>query len=129
MPVARGRCCGALGRATGTMKLRSKDKVVEWEGGRLEFQVPVLEAVRLGDRILVIHDYMAYPQQKPARNLVAYSTGGERLWVAENITRTSATDAYVGFLSEDPLWVGNFEGFRCRIDLDTGKLLESEFTK
>src|SRR5437016_5002668 len=105
------------------MKLRAKGNRVEWEGGHLDLQVSVLDAVRLADRILVIHDYMAYPQQGPAPNLVAYNQRGERLWVAENLTRASATDAYVGFLSEDPLWVGNFEGFRCRIDPETGKLL------
>jgi len=111
------------------MKLRAKGNLVEWDGGHLDLQVPVLDAVRLGDRILVVHDYTAYPQHGPAPNLVAYSTRGDRLWVAENLTSRSATDAYVGFLSEEPLWVGNFEGFRCRIDPDTGKLLESEFTK
>jgi hypothetical protein len=111
------------------MKLRARGNLVEWEGGHLDLQAPVIEAVRLGDRILVVHDYMAFSQDRPAANLVAYSPRGERLWVAENLTLSSATDAYVGFLSEEPLWVGNFEGFRCRIDPETGQLLASEFTK
>jgi hypothetical protein len=95
----------------------------------LDLSLRVLDAIRLGDRILVVHDYMAYPPQKPAPNLVAYSPRGEQLWTAENLTDSSATDAYVGFLSEDPLWVGNFDGFRCKIDPQTGRLLEREFTK
>lgn len=111
------------------MKLRVTGKRVEWEGACLDLRLGVLDAIRLGDRILVVHDYMAYPRHRPAPNLVAYTTSGELLWTAESLTESSATDAYVGFLSEDPLWVGNFDGFRCRIDPQTGRLLESEFTK
>ena len=111
------------------MKLWTKAQRVEWEDGHLDLPVPVMQAIRLGDRILVIHDYMAYPKNKPAPNLVAYSKAGERLWVAENLTASSPTDAYTGFVSEEPLWVYNFDSFRCRIDPQTGKLLEREFTK
>lgn len=111
------------------MKLLAKDKRVEWEGGHLDFPLRVLDAIRLDDRILVIHDYMAYPKEKPAPNLVAYTMTGERLWTAENLTASSATDAYTAFISESPLWVWNFECFRCKIDPNTGKLLESVFTK
>jgi hypothetical protein len=111
------------------VKLRFTDKRVEWDGGHLDLPIRIMDAVRLGDSILVIHDYMAYPLQKPAPNLVAYSTSGERLWTAENLTQDSATDAYVNFCSEAPLWVGNFMSFNCRIDPQTGRLLERVFTK
>ena len=111
------------------MKLRVNKKRVEWYGGGLKLSIRVQDAVRLGERVLVIHDYMAYPSEKPAPNLVAYSLSGERLWTAENLGGSVQTDAYVGFLSEEPLWVYNFAGYRCRIDPETGKLLESEFTK
>jgi len=72
---------------------------------------------------------MAAPLNQRTANLVAYSTSGERLWTAENPTAGSAADAYVEFLSESPLWVGNFNGFDCRIDPETGGLLEKAFTK
>ena len=111
------------------MKLRFTDKGVELDDGHVDLPVTVKEAVRVGDRVLVIHDYMAYPLQQPAPNLVAYTTGGERIWTAQNLTQSSPTDAYTNFISEDPLWVGNFEGFNCRIDPQTGRLLESVFTK
>ena len=88
-----------------------------------------MDAVRIGEHILVIHDYMAYPLEQPAPNLVAYTTNGKRLWTAENLTRDSATDAYTNISSEDPLWVGNFMGYSCKIDPQTGKLLERVFTK
>src|SRR5436305_1613888 len=111
------------------MKLRATDKRVQWDGGHLDLSLRVLDAIRLGDRILVIHDYMAYPHGKPAPNLVAYSPSGERLWTADNLGGSGETDCYVSFMSEEPLVVWNFACFRCRIDPQTGKLLESEFTK
>jgi len=111
------------------MKLRVAGKRVEWDGGDLDLHLGVLEAIRLGERILVIHDFMAYPRHRPAPNLVAYTVSGDQLWTAENPTESSATDAYVGFLSEDPLWVSNFQGLACKIDAETGRLLASKFTK
>ena len=111
------------------MKLRFVDTRVEWDGGHLDLPTPIKEAIRIGKHILVIHDPTAYPSQQPTPNLVAYTTNGERLWTAENLTQNSATDAYVNFCSEDPLWVGNFMGFNCKIDPQTGKLIEKVFTK
>jgi hypothetical protein len=111
------------------MKLRAEGKRVQWDGGSLELPLAVKHAVRLGNRILVIHDYMLYDKTKPAANLVAYDVHGSPLWTAPTLTLGSPTDAYVEFMSEEPLWVGNFAGFNCRIDPETGRLLETVFTK
>jgi hypothetical protein len=86
------------------VKLRVQGHRVEWNGGALDLPIPATQAIRLGERILVIHDYMAYDRAKPAPNLVAYNLFGERVWTAQNLTQGSATDAYVNFLSEEPLW-------------------------
>lgn len=111
------------------MKLRINNQRVEWDGGGLDLSIRALDAIRLGERVLVIHDYMAYPRGKPSPNLVAYSLTGERLWTAENLGGLDESDAYVNFVSEEPLWVWNFACYRCRIDPGTGKLLERKFTK
>ncbi len=111
------------------MRLRVQGKRVEWDSGQLELPLAVKEAIRLGDRILVIHDYMVYDKARPAPNLVAYDLHGARLWTTPTLTQASPTDAYVEFMSEEPLWVANFEGFNCRIDAETGKILETVFTK
>ena len=66
-----------------------------------------MEAIRLEYRILVIHDYMAYPRGRPAQNLVAYTPEGEIIWRAEN-PGAGGADAYVNFMSESPLRVWNF---------------------
>jgi hypothetical protein len=111
------------------MKLKFAHKRLEWGSGHLELPLPILDAVLVGERIFVIFDYMAYPKDGPAPNLVAYTTSGEKLWTAENLTQGSATDAFVNFLSEDPLWVGNFMCYDCKVDPRTGKLLDRMFTK
>jgi hypothetical protein len=111
------------------MRLRVQGKRVEWDGGQLELPLAVKGAIRLGDRILVIHDYMLYDKAKPAPNLVAYDLRGGTLWTAPTLTQASPTDAYVEFISEEPLWVGNFAGFNCRIDPETGRVHETVFTK
>jgi len=111
------------------IKLQVNNKRVLWEDGHLDLNLPVLEAIRLDERILVIYDYMAYRRGNAARNLVAYNTNGERLWAAEAVGQCAETDAYVDFMSEKPLIVWNYSCCRCTIDPNTGKLLASEFTK
>jgi hypothetical protein len=111
------------------MKLRCAGKRVELEEGHLDLDLPVLDAIFVGDRVLVVHDYMVYPRRAPAPNLVAYSRTGQRIWTAENIGGFGEVDAYTNFISESPLTAHNFAGFRCLLDPETGKLLEKHFTK
>ena len=110
------------------MKLHCVENRVEWEGGSLEFPIRPMEAIRLDDLVLVIHDYMAYPRGQAAANLVAYSPAGNRVWVAEN-PNAGGADAYVNFMSESPLRVWNFACYVCTIDPQTGKLMDAQFTK
>ncbi len=91
-------------------------------------ELNVLEWREVAGRFLVIHDYMQYPKDSPARNLVAYSKDGAEVWAAESIS-TLSTDAYVNFISEAPLIVGNFAGYNVSIDLETGVVLDKRFTK
>jgi predicted small integral membrane protein len=129
LPAHRRRdCVASPPKNPRHVKLRLAQNRVEWDGGHLDLNADALEAIRVDDRILVVHDYMAFPSG-PSRNLAPYSTRGDQLWIAENPTTADATDAYVGFVSEDPLWVGNFNGFVCKIDPRNGKILEKKFTK
>ena len=101
---------------------------LEFDTGRRVMPHPILQSRRIGERILVVFDPMDFPRCRQARNLVAYDLNGNELWTAEHPTNETA-DCYVNFVSDEPLWVGNFAGFTCRIDLETGKLLEAVFTK
>ncbi|HXX34203.1 MAG TPA: hypothetical protein VEM15_06980 [Thermodesulfobacteriota bacterium] len=88
----------------------------------------VLEWQKIGDKYLVIYDYMAFPKDAPARNLFAYTENGDFLWQAEPFSSMN-TDASVNFLSENPLVVGNFAGYDITYDIETGKVLSTKFTK
>jgi|HubBroStandDraft_6_1064221.scaffolds.fasta_scaffold282167_1 hypothetical protein len=89
---------------------------------------PVAHARRIGDRVVVVYDYMSGPKHSAFHNVEAFDDEGQKLWTAEH-PGTGATDAYVEFMSEDPLILWNFACFRCTIDPTTGKLLNAEFTK
>jgi len=61
-------------------------------------------------------------------NLFAVAARGERVWVAE--LPESGTDEYVGIPSRDhPLVASSWSGFRCTLDMATGRILRKVFTK
>lgn len=98
---------------------------VEWDNGSLEFAIPPGAAIKLGEKLVVIHDYRIYPNNGPARNLVAYSLSGRELWVAEHPSR-SEVDAYVDFVSGVPLRAWNYAGYLCTLDPETGRIIACE---
>ena len=89
---------------------------------------PVKQAAVLGERVVLLYDYMAAPQGRQFRNLQAFTFGGEPLWTAEHPT-SEAVDAYVEILSTDPLIIWDFAGYRCTIDPSNGRLVDAEFAK
>jgi len=91
------------------------------------FDKTILQARMIGGRVMIIFDYMAYPNGRPAPNFVAYDQHQKELWIAEN--PGGGADAYVNFISEEPLKVWNFSCFVCTLDPETGKLLQVQFTK
>ena len=100
---------------------------------------PVSDARRISGRIIVIYKYWLGPKQastpwsthdpRPFHNVEAFDDAGRKLWTAENPTRRDNVDAYVEFMSEDPLILWNFACARCTIDPTTGKLLKVEWSK
>ena len=97
--------------------------------GSIRAEYPVLEIREIGELVVVVYDYMAFPRGQPARNLFAYSTtSGQLAWRADDIGM-GATDAYTNILSEQPLVVGNFAGYNCTIDLRSGRVVTKAFTK
>jgi len=97
--------------------------------GSVPAEYPVLESREIGGLVVVVYDYMAFPQGQPARNLFAYSAStGQLVWRAEDIGAGN-TDAYTNILSELPLVVGNFAGYACTVELSSGKVVAKAFTK
>jgi hypothetical protein len=87
----------------------------------------VLEKRELGDTILVVYDYMDYPQKGPIKNLVAYDREGKIKWVADS--PGNPTSAYCAISSVDPLVVNSFCSHACTIDKITGKIIGKQFFK
>ena len=108
---------------------------ISFDGKRLtiadksfELEYPIHDAVISRDRIIVLFEYMARREAGQFNNLIALDMDGNQIWVAEQPTTTSS-DVYVEIGEKDPLIVGNFAGYRCTIDIDSGKILEAKFTK
>jgi hypothetical protein len=110
------------------MKLTIENDSVVCSRGNIKGVHPVLDAREIGERVLVLYDYMAFPRGEPSRNLFAYDLDGNQLWRAEGIG-LGAVDGYTSFLSESPLVLGNFAGYSCTIDVSTGKVIDTVFTK
>lgn len=110
------------------MRLAHSDGYIQGSGVRIRARHPVVAAHLIGDRVVVVYDWMAFEPGTPARNLYCYGLNGEELWRAGDIGM-GATDAYTAVLKEEPLWLGNFAGFDCQIDPTTGKVLDRSFTK
>ena len=71
--------------------------MISGKGYCFEAEHEVLDKKEIGDYILVVYDYMAYPKNGPARNLVAYNRKGEIEWVAES--PGNPTSAYYSITS------------------------------
>ncbi|MBC3210268.1 hypothetical protein HU755_26030 [Pseudomonas sp. SWRI111] len=110
------------------MKVDVRGSRIFGNGISIEAKYPVLQAVLINDRVMVTFDWMAFERDIPARNLFCYDRAGNLLWRAPDIGM-GMVDAYTGVTNEEPLWVGNFAGYSCRIDEASGQVLETRFTK
>ena len=91
----------------------------------MEFKV--FETQRFGDLLLVIYDWMEFPDSKAVRNLYAYDLEGERLWIAQ--ARRSG-DFFTRFVGDCKLLrVATWDCFCCTIDPENGAIIDSVFTK
>jgi len=97
----------------------------------------VRDAFALDERVIVLldpDDYLTDPRypkerrrgQDALRNLRAYSMSGALLWEAEF---PEPADYYYKIVSRSPLIALSFSSYRCRIDPETGRILEAQFLK
>jgi hypothetical protein len=112
----------------GHLRLRINDNWIEGDGVLFRGSYPVLEASLIGDRVVVVYDWMAFDRAGPARNLFCYDRSGRMLWRAADIGQ-GRVDAYTRVITEEPLSVGNFVGASCRINEQTGQVVDTCFTK
>jgi len=97
-------------------------------GEHWDFDKKILDACQINERIIVIFDYMSYPKNPPARNMMAFDLDKNEIWTAENPTNKSV-DAYYKIGSENPLVAYNVASYECTIDVSTGRLIKADFYK
>jgi hypothetical protein len=93
----------------------------------------ILDAEVSDGRIFVVYDYMEFPVDAPARNLVCIDNSGKELWVAGNPTNQN-NDGYTNINRTDEaiencIPVNNFAGYLCQVNKSTGELTNVQFTK
>src|SRR5215469_11047225 len=108
------------------MKLPIQHRVLV-NGEYWDFGRPVLDACQIGDKVIIIFDFMSYPRNSQARNMVAFDLKKNEIWTAEHPTN-QVSDTYIKFVSEKPLTACNFASFECRIDPENGRLVDAQFT-
>ena len=111
------------------MNVHFEKNLLRIDDAEYALDMPIIDAATDGTRVYVVFDYMAFPKNLPAANLVAFDSSGRRLWTVAEQPIDHPTAAYTCITQLDPLTVGNFAGFSCVIDAASGKLIESEFTK
>jgi hypothetical protein len=107
------------------MKLEIQGSSIVGPNVTFKAKYAVLDSRLVNDFVIVIYDYMAFDQRAPAKNLFCYRKDGAEVWRARDIG-AGAADAYTSVVSEEPLWIANFAGYRCHIDMATGEVLEGK---
>lgn len=98
---------------------------------------PVRQAVRIGDKVVVLLDpdaYLSDPEYGPERrrgvdairNLRAYSETGQLAWEAE---MPEACDYYYRLTSSQPLKALTFSSYECTLDPVSGRITARTFLK
>ena len=104
------------------------DGHVVWHGKPLDAPVDEVSPLPGGNAAIVLLDYMAGPPG-PFANLICVNCAGDITWRGELPTKSS-TEAYVEFSLHDfALSANSWSGHRVGLDLETGQIRDSEFTK
>jgi len=95
----------------------------------VELRNPVDDTTRMDGVVVVLLDVPT--DEVDNRNVLGFSTDGERLWEIEPIDSGPSDDAPYNNLTvrDGSVWVFNWAGYECRVDLETGELLEKNCTR
>jgi hypothetical protein len=98
-------------------------------GQWVDFSATIMKCAMLQGVLVVLLE----PPKDVIMNENAYgvTANGGILWQIENIGVTDPVGFYVGILREVPgrVFLANYSGFAAKVDLQTGKILATEFTK
>lgn len=110
-------------------QLKFSGRSVSSKGNTIEFAYPVLDAVELPDKIIVLFEPDSR-RGEPGQfhNLVAVTHNGEDIWKAA-LPTTMSSDSYYRISSTTPLIADSLTSFACTIDESTGRILNKVFYK
>ena len=90
---------------------------------------PVIDAVDLGERVVVLYDPDADPRSWGTfRNLVGLDRSGSTSWIADT-AETTTGDHWTKIASAVPLRAHAWAGYLCTLDPSTGRIVDRVFTK
>ena len=103
--------------------------IVEASGKKVALEHEVISAFESSGKIIVLFDPDAHiPKFGQFNNLIALNYNLERLWEAELPTNKTG-DCYYSLISKDPLIALSYESYTCEVDINTGRIVNKEFTK
>jgi len=112
-------------------------RILTIEGRPFLMSHEIREAFIVNGKIIVLIDPSSYLNDSgyskdrrrgvnPLKNLLALSINGNLLWEAEF---PGSVDYFYSIESRIPLIVKSFSSYRCKIDLNSGRIISQEFYK
>ncbi|MDB5132989.1 MAG: hypothetical protein JWR02_2738 [Mucilaginibacter sp.] len=105
-------------------------KLVFGNGNTLEFDFAIMKVIDQNERIYVMLD--VFGDNFYNQNIFAVSGSGELLWQIEKSNELDSIGhcPFIDFeITESLLISWNWCGFRFRVDINNGKIVDSTFTK
>lgn len=87
----------------------------------------VLKTLQIDSLLLMLYDWMEFPDANAINNLYAYDLEGERLWIAE---ARYPGDFFVNIVDNNgQLIATSWSCFSCLPDPKTGRITDANFSK
>ena len=99
-------------------------------GGSKAFtsDLPIRNVAAMEDRLIVLLE--VDPKLCFNQNVLAIDASGRELWTIQERKWPNENSPYVMLLvTDDDLWAINWSGYTVRVSLESGRILETVFTK
>jgi hypothetical protein len=114
------------------MNIEIVNKRLLIDGKETGLKSQIYQHLVIGDLVVVVVGYLDGEKHTPFANVVLLNSAGRILWQIEEFKGVTDRSGYytnVWLDDNGRLMAGNFLGFDCVIDIETGKILESKFTR
>jgi outer membrane protein assembly factor BamB len=105
--------------------LRTETGELEWEGDYQGMKVIATLPIDNDQKCLILLDLVPGRSGR-FQNLVCVGGDGKAVWTAQHV---QSHDPFVSIQSNDGLYANTYQGYRVRLDPQTGSILETEFVK